>query len=134
VSRAADPGAVSTAQHYSPGTPLVLVGTKEDLRGTVGQLDDGREEVSYEKGKELRDEIKALSYLECSAITKNGIKVHPAGRRRVRNWGIDRLKACVLCCVLCVRAQAVFDTAVRVCEGLIRGPSKPKSDKKCILL
>lgn len=90
-------------KHYSPGTPLVLVGTKEDLRGTVGQLDDGREEVSYEKGKELRDEIKALAYLECSAITKNGIK-------------------------------AVFDTAVRVCEGLIRGPSKPKSDKKCILL
>lgn len=74
VSRAADPVA-SIAQHYSPGTPLVLVGTKEDLRGTVGQLDDGREEVSYEKGKELRDEIKALAYLECSAITKNGIKV-----------------------------------------------------------
>ncbi len=97
---------VSTAQHYSPGTPLVLVGTKEDLRGTVGQLDDGREEVSYEKGKELRDEIKALAYLECSAITKNGIKVHPAGRRRVRNWGVDCLQVCV-CCVLCARAGCV---------------------------
>jgi hypothetical protein len=113
-------------QHYSPGTPLVLVGTKEDLRGTVGQLEDGREEVSYEKGKELRDEIKALAYLECSAITKNGIKVCPAKAFRGAS--------CRGGLTVCTVAQAVFDTAVRVCEGLIRGPAKPKSDKKCILL
>lgn len=112
----------------------MLVGTKEDLRGTVGQLDDGREEVSYEKGKELRDEIKALSYLECSAITKNGIKVLPAGRRRSQFGRRSFTSMCVCAVLCCVRAQAVFDTAVRVCEGLIRGPSKPKSDKKCILL
>jgi hypothetical protein len=101
VSRAADPAA-SIAQHYSPGTPLVLVGTKEDLRGTVGQLDDGREEVSYEKGKELRDEIKALAYLECSAITKNGIKV--PGNRNVSCARLGRRSLKSMCA--CARACA----------------------------
>jgi len=93
---------VPELKHYSPGTPLLLVGTKEDLRGTVSGI-EGREEVSYEEGKQLKNEIKAVSYLECSAITKNGIK-------------------------------AVFDTAVRVCEGMLSGPVRPKSEKKCILL
>jgi Ras-related C3 botulinum toxin substrate 1 len=60
-------------QHYSPETPVLLVGTKEDLRGTVG-TSDGRSEVTYEQGKELKEQIGAVAYLECSAVTRSGVK------------------------------------------------------------
>jgi len=90
-------------QHYSRDTPVLLVGTKEDLRGTTSGS-DGRTEVTFEQGKELKDQINAVSYLECSAVTRNGVK-------------------------------AVFDTAVRVVEGTLRGAkTHAKKDKKCILL
>merc|ERR1712216_983036 len=48
-------------QHHALNVPIILVGTKVDLR---------REEQS----KAMANKIKAVKYLECSALTQEGLK------------------------------------------------------------
>uniref|UniRef100_A0A6B2LJF1 Uncharacterized protein n=1 Tax=Arcella intermedia TaxID=1963864 RepID=A0A6B2LJF1_9EUKA len=64
--------------HFSPDAPVILVGTKVDLRDdpdVVAQLEKkGDGPVSYEKGLELSCEIKAVKYLECSALLRVGVR------------------------------------------------------------
>uniref|UniRef100_A0A6U2GT05 Uncharacterized protein n=1 Tax=Hemiselmis andersenii TaxID=464988 RepID=A0A6U2GT05_HEMAN len=65
-------------QHYSPNTPIILVGTKSDLReepGVIEKLSEQRmEPVSSEQGRAAAQRIKAVKYLECSAMTQKGLK------------------------------------------------------------
>jgi len=49
------------------GVPIVLVATKTDLR------DAGKGEVSQRDGENLRQRIGAAAYVECSALTQNGL-------------------------------------------------------------
>ncbi|KAL8561774.1 Rho GTPase protein rac1 [Nucella lapillus] len=64
--------------HYAEGVPILLVGTKTDLRedkDIVRKLkEQSLEVVSKEKGNALAHKIGALSYLECSSLTQKGIK------------------------------------------------------------
>ncbi|GAB6020163.1 hypothetical protein CHUAL_002889 [Chamberlinius hualienensis] len=55
-------------KHYCPNVPVVLVGTKIDLR-TNGDS----KSVSTAEGKRLKNRIKAVKYVECSAVTKVGL-------------------------------------------------------------
>lgn len=51
-----------------PKTPILLVGTKTDLR------DDPRQDIITEReGKQLKKKIKAEGYMECSAKKMIGI-------------------------------------------------------------
>eukprot|EP00494_Astrolonche_serrata_P025313 UN25574 len=60
--------------HHAPGVPIILVGTKSDLRNdqeTIQRLStQGREMVSAIKAEGLAKEIGAVKYLECSALTQ----------------------------------------------------------------
>ena len=58
---------VQELKHHSPGTPYILVGTKLDLR-----RDDAAISVSKEMGQAMDEEIGAVEYLECSALTQQG--------------------------------------------------------------
>ena len=64
--------------HYAPGCPIVLVGTKADLRddmAVVHQLKSkGLECISEEQGTQCAKEIGAVAYVECSALTQVGLK------------------------------------------------------------
>ena len=64
--------------HHCPNTPIVLVGTKLDLRddkATVEQLKKLKMlPVSKIDGLKLQKEIGATKYVECSAITSTGVK------------------------------------------------------------
>lgn len=64
--------------HHCPGTPIVLVGLKIDLRddeGTLRDLARSREQpVTYEMGVQMAEEIGAFKYVECSAKTRAGVK------------------------------------------------------------
>ncbi|XP_018014726.1 cell division control protein 42 homolog [Hyalella azteca] len=51
---------------HSDKTPIILVGTKKDLRGTKG--------LSSELGENLCRKKGLLQYLECSALTQEGLK------------------------------------------------------------
>lgn len=65
--------------HYCPFTPIVLVGTKSDLRDAEGnvssqrRLSSGEEKVSHTEGLQLAKDIGAVTYVECSALTQDGL-------------------------------------------------------------
>merc|ERR1719454_1630473 len=65
-------------RHHCPNTPIILVGTKSDLRDdqvTKNKLAEvGRSPISQAKGESLAKEIGAVKYLECSAYTQNGLR------------------------------------------------------------
>jgi Ras-related C3 botulinum toxin substrate 1 len=65
--------------HHCPNTPIVLVGTKVDLRDdkeTIERLQSKKlMPLTYPQGLQMAKEINAVSYLECSALTQKGLKV-----------------------------------------------------------
>ena len=65
-------------QHCRPNTPFIILGTKVDLRADRAILDklaEKQEEVvSKEEGKRMAESLKAAKYLECSALTREGVK------------------------------------------------------------
>ncbi|KAJ3194882.1 Rho GTPase protein rac1, partial [Entophlyctis luteolus] len=64
--------------HHAPNTPMILVGTKLDLREdreTLERLRDRRmAPISFQQGMQMCKEIGAVKYLECSALTQKGLK------------------------------------------------------------
>ncbi|KAL7041790.1 hypothetical protein ACKWTF_000893 [Chironomus riparius] len=64
-------------RHHCPHTPIILVGTKLDLRndkGTIKSLNDSKEcPISYPQGYGLAKKIGAIKYMECSALTQKGL-------------------------------------------------------------
>ena len=65
-------------EHHAPNVPIILVGTKLDLRedrSTMESLRSKRmEPVSYEQALQVSKEIRAHKYLECSALTQRNLK------------------------------------------------------------
>jgi len=61
---------------YNPGAPIVLVGTKLDLKEnpeSISSLGGNFEIISSDKGEKLAKEISAYKYLECSALNQKGL-------------------------------------------------------------
>ncbi|CAL1406469.1 unnamed protein product [Linum trigynum] len=88
-------------QHYAPGIPLVLVGTKLDLRDDKHYIahHPGLIPVTTEQGEELRKLVGAAYYIECSSKTQQNVK-------------------------------AVFDAAIRVVIKPATKPKDAKKKKK----
>ncbi|XP_052327858.1 ras-related C3 botulinum toxin substrate 3-like isoform X1 [Oncorhynchus keta] len=65
-------------RHHCPNTPIILVGTKLDLRDdkdTTERLRDKKlSPITYPQGLAMAREIGAVKYLECSALTQRGLK------------------------------------------------------------
>jgi Ras-related C3 botulinum toxin substrate 1 len=65
-------------QHHCPGTPILLVGTKSDLRGDQAMISQlaskGLKMIDKEQALGLAKEIGAAEYHECSALTQEGLK------------------------------------------------------------
>lgn len=64
---------------YSCGhdVPIILVGTKIDLRNDAETIEDHRKGelriITEEEGRETAKRIRAHRYLECSAVTRDGL-------------------------------------------------------------
>jgi Ras-related C3 botulinum toxin substrate 1 len=90
--------------HHCPDAPLILVGTKVDLRedkDTILSMNHSKlQMVSYEQGLILAKRIMAHKYVECSALTQRGLKM-------------------------------VFDEAIRV---VLMPPQKKQKKKRCKIL
>ncbi|KAL0202750.1 hypothetical protein M9458_000768 [Cirrhinus mrigala] len=88
---------------HCPDTPIILVGTKLDLRDdkdTIKQLKKYKQTpISYHQGLAVAEEIGAVKYLECSASTQMGLKT-------------------------------VFDEAARV---TLNSPLVKKRERKCLI-
>jgi GTPase SAR1 family protein len=65
--------------HHCPNTPIVLVGTKSDLRedkDTIAKLKEKNlNPITYPQGLQLCKDLKLNIYLECSALNQKGLKV-----------------------------------------------------------
>lgn len=69
---------ITEINHYCPGVPIVLVGTKIDLRDDYEIIEKiSKKELrcmSKEEGIQLAKEINACCYIECSSKTQEGLK------------------------------------------------------------
>ncbi|XP_052783769.1 ras-related C3 botulinum toxin substrate 2-like [Mya arenaria] len=65
-------------KHHCPDAPVIVVGTKIDLRENkeaIGQLaQQGLSPIKREQGIKLANKIRAFKYMECSALTQRGLK------------------------------------------------------------
>jgi cell division control protein 42 len=63
--------------HHCPGVPCLIVGTQIDLREDpqiIEQLLRQKQRpVTVEQGEMLARELGAVKYLECSALTREGL-------------------------------------------------------------
>ncbi|KAK4248826.1 cell division control protein 42 [Corynascus novoguineensis] len=93
--------------HHAPGVPIVLVGTKLDMRDdpvAVEKLTANRmSPITYEQGAKCAKDIGARKYVECSALTQQNLK-------------------------------NVFDTAIRAVINPPPQTSKPRKSSKCLVL
>ena len=65
-------------EHHAPGVPIILVGTKLDLRDDPEVREQLRQRkmspIQYEQAVQVAKEIRAVKYLECSALTQRNLK------------------------------------------------------------
>ena len=93
-------------EHHAPNVPIILVGTKLDLREDRATLEALRQKrmdaVSYEQALAISKEIRAHKYLECSALTQRNLKsvfdeaIRLDSEHRTRYWKI--MADCWKCC------------------------------------
>ena len=64
--------------HFCPTVPKIVVGTNVDLRNDPGRIHQlsfhGKHPTTKEEGEQLAKKIRAAKYLECSALTGEGLK------------------------------------------------------------
>ncbi|KAF7336127.1 Cell division control protein 42 [Mycena venus] len=69
---------VSEVSHHCPGVPFLIVETQIDLREDVQVTErlsrQGQRPVTTEQGERLVRELGATGYVECSALTRQGVK------------------------------------------------------------
>lgn len=63
-------------RRFAPSVPIILVGTKLDLRDNRGYMNDHMDygAITSAQGEELRKQIGAAAYIECSSKTQQNIK------------------------------------------------------------
>jgi len=65
-------------RHFCPNAPIVVVGTKADLRTdvpTIAELDVlGQKVVASSEGRDVAARIAAVAYQECSAKNNDGVR------------------------------------------------------------
>lgn len=65
-------------RHFCPNVPIILVGNKKDLRNDENTkrelLKMNQAPLKHDEGKRMAENISAVTYLECSAKTKDGVR------------------------------------------------------------
>ena len=65
---------VPEISHHCQKTPFLLVGTQIDLRDDAATIDklakNKQKPISIEQGDKLQKELRAVKYVECSALTQ----------------------------------------------------------------
>jgi cell division control protein 42 len=73
--------------HHCQKTPFLLVGTQIDLRdenGTLEKLAKNKQKpITLEQGEKLAKELKAVKYVECSALTQVSDAIYIDGRSAI---------------------------------------------------
>jgi len=68
----------SEIKHHCPSTPILLVGTKIDLRDDPSALEElakaDKKPITQPEAEQMMKDLGALNVLECSALTTAGLK------------------------------------------------------------
>lgn len=79
----------------APGVPVVLVGTKIDLR------DDSKESISVAEARKFAQEMGYVDYVECSALKEIGVReVIEGTARRVLKMRVGKKNTSGRCAIL----------------------------------
>ena len=87
-------------EHHAPNVPIILVGTKLDLRDDQATKESLRqkkmEPIGWDRANEVKKQIGAVKYIECSALTQRGLKT--VFDEAIR-WGcrVRWMKQCLTC-------------------------------------
>jgi len=69
---------VPEVEHHCEGVPFMLIGTKSDLRADEVTLEKlkarNQKVVTVEEAEQVANDVKAEGYMECSALTGEGVK------------------------------------------------------------
>eukprot|EP00467_Chlorarachnion_reptans_P017477 CAMPEP_0114523252 /NCGR_PEP_ID=MMETSP0109-20121206/21192_1 /TAXON_ID=29199 /ORGANISM="Chlorarachnion reptans, Strain CCCM449" /LENGTH=191 /DNA_ID=CAMNT_0001704555 /DNA_START=186 /DNA_END=761 /DNA_ORIENTATION=- len=94
---------VDEVKHHCPDVPMILVGTKHDLRddkGIVAELaKKGQKPITPQMGEALAKELGMKKYMECSACTQHNVKEVFDEAVRVqlnKDTSVKRKKGCTL--------------------------------------
>ena len=81
--------------HHCPNTPIILVGTKLDLRDDK-ELKE--KPITFPQGVAMQKTIKAVRYLECSSLTQRGLGAvfDEAIRAAVQPQKVTKKRQCTL--------------------------------------
>jgi GTPase SAR1 family protein len=64
--------------HHCGKAAIMLIGTKIDLRDDPETIEKlrlkGQQPIAWEQAEQMARDIKAVSYMECSALTQKGLK------------------------------------------------------------
>ncbi|XP_070318105.1 rho-related GTP-binding protein RhoG-like [Odocoileus virginianus] len=64
--------------HHCPNVPVLLVGTKRDLRSDLETVKNRKEQslvpTTPQQGTSLAKQVGAVKYLECSALMQDGVR------------------------------------------------------------
>ncbi|KAK6774430.1 hypothetical protein RDI58_029669 [Solanum bulbocastanum] len=95
-------------RRFAPDVPIVLVGTKLDLRDGNGYLADhmGSNIITPAQGEELRKQIGAAAYVECSSKTQQ-VVLQPPRRLEVSSKKRHRSTGCSIVGIVCGGCDAV---------------------------
>ncbi|XP_010548703.1 PREDICTED: rac-like GTP-binding protein ARAC7 [Tarenaya hassleriana] len=98
-------------RRFAPNVPIVLVGTKLDLREDRGYLSDHAGVITSAQGEELRKQIGAAAYIECSSKTQQNVKavfdtaikvvLQPPRRKEVTRKTKPRRSGCSFVGIVC---------------------------------
>lgn len=94
-------------QHHAPGAPIILVGTKCDLRNDESMVqklqNHGMHLITKEQGIKMAERIGAVKYVECSAMTQQGLKdvfdecIRAGLDARQKQRKEEQQNCCILC-------------------------------------
>lgn len=94
---------IPEVEYFCPNVPIVLVGTKKDLRHNPYVLKDlakkRQEPVQYDEGVNMCKKLKLFGYVECSALNNDNVhKVFDTACRAT----MKRKKKCHCRCCECI--------------------------------
>lgn len=100
-------------RRFAPNVPIILVGTKLDLREDRRYANEqmGYDVITSSQGEELRKQIGASAYIECSAKTQQNVKavfdtaikvvLQPPRRREVTRKKRRQGSGCSFTSIIC---------------------------------
>ncbi|KAF4550848.1 putative GTP-binding protein rho2 [Elsinoe fawcettii] len=92
------------AQERCPGVPIILVGLKKDLRDDPMAQEEMRKRsqkfTTTRSGEQMKEDIGARKYLECSSLTGDGVDDVFEAATRAALLAVDRRESGGCCIIL----------------------------------